>query len=210
MSADQSIDGWLEKLGFGRPEAQALARATLERAGLTRPGKQRISNEKLPRAEALVLGRFFLHCGNPECEAEAQASGRQPLLCEPKSRCGRCGGSDNRKAEVAFLEACRSHAVKRLVVVGGSPAVREELESALGGALGLRAIDGTERRTQDRARSDLEWADLVLIWGGSELHHKVSLLYTQVPPAMRRKVVSVAKRGVAALLAAAVEHLRRP
>jgi hypothetical protein len=46
-----------------------------------------------------------------------------------------------------------------------------------------------------------------LVWGASELHHKVSWLYTQVPPPLRQKVVHVAKRGIAALLAAAVRHL---
>jgi hypothetical protein len=87
--------------------------------------------------------------------------------------------------------------------------VREELEGKLGAEMELRLIDGTERRTGDKARGDLEWADLVLVWGGSELHHKVSTLYTSVPPALRRKVVHVARRGVAALLAGAVEHLGR-
>jgi len=209
VSQDHEIGGWLTELGFGLPQALGAARAALEGAGLTRPGKQRMSDEKLPRAAQLLKGRFFLHCDSRECAAFAAASGRQSVLASLKGACERCGGSDNSRAETEFLEACRSRGVRRVVVVGGSPAVREELEAALGRALELRLIDGTERRTSDKAKGDLEWADLVLVWGGSELHHKVSMLYTSAPPPSRKKVVHSAKRGVAALLAAGVEHLAR-
>ncbi|HVE85933.1 MAG TPA: hypothetical protein VND93_23920 [Myxococcales bacterium] len=209
MSQDREIGAWLAELGYGFPAGQAAARGALEGAGLTRAGKQRMSDEKLPRARQVLSGRFFLHCGSKECAAFAAASGREPVQASRKDACGRCGGSDNQRAETEFLEACRRRAVRRVVVVGGSPAVREELEGKLGAEMELRLIDGTERRTGDKARGDLEWADLVLVWGGSELHHKVSTLYTSVPPALRRKVVHVARRGVAALLAGAVEHLGR-
>ena len=208
MSADHDIDRWLAEEGYSLPEARAKARAALEAAQLTRPGKRRISDEKAPRMTAVLSERFFRHCGSPECESFARASGRLPVL-SPKSSCQRCVGSDNRRAEVSLLEACQAKSVRKIVIVGGSPAVREELGSQLGSALELRMVDGTERRTSDRAKSDLEWADLVLVWGASELHHKVSTLYTQVAPPLRKKVVHVAKRGVAALLAAAVEHLNR-
>ncbi len=209
MSSDQAINAWLAEAGYGLAESRAKARAALEEAKLTRPGKLRISNDKLPKAAAALASRFFLWCGAPACEADARASGREVVRCEPRSRCERCGGSDNRRAEVALIEACRQQGLSKLVVVGGSPAVREELQATLGDALELRMIDGTERRTSDRARSDLEWADVVLVWGASELHHKVSWLYTQAPPPLRKKVVHVAKRGVAALLSAAVDHLTR-
>lgn len=209
MSQDREIGAWLSEQGFGLPEAQGTARAALEAAGLTHAGKLRMSEEKLPRALEVLRARFILHCDARECAAYAAASGRKSVLASKKSACERCGGSDNSRAETEFLEACGRRGVRRVVVVGGSPAVREELESKLGEALELRLIDGTERRTTDRARGDLEWADMVLIWGGSELHHKVSMLYTSSPPALRKKVVHVARRGVAALLAAAVEHLAR-
>lgn len=209
MSADVSIDDWLRTHGYGLPNSREQARAALEAAGLTRAGKQRMSTEKVQKVQSLLRQSFALHCEDKACRAHAAASGRTPLLGDPKSACERCGGSANQRAETALLEACRAHGVNKVVVVGGSPAVREELEEALGAALQLRLVDGTERRTSDRAKSDLEWADLVLVWGASELHHKVSWLYTQGPAQHRKKVVLVARRGVAALLDAAVEHLSR-
>ncbi len=207
MSADRDIDGFLAERGITLPDSRNRARGLLEAEGLTRPGKQRISEPKLPRAESLLGERFFRVCGAPACMQVAKFSGREPLLVEPRTHCERCGGSDNRRAEVAFLESCQRHNVRRVVVVGGSPAVREELEAQLGQKLELRMVDGTERRTAEKARHDLEWADLVLVWGGTELHHKVSAHYMH--GLHSEKVVHVARRGVAALLAEAVSHLER-
>jgi hypothetical protein len=208
VSATVDIEPWLASRGFGLPEWRKQARKALEEAGLTRPGKHRFSSEKLPRAEAILRELFCLHCDALSCRRYAAASGRIAVPCEPKSACERCGGSANVGAATTLKDVCRLYGVQRIVVVGGSPSVREELAGAIGDAVQLRMIDGTERRTQDRARGDLGWADLVLVWGASELHHKVSLLYTQAPAPLRKKVVLVARRGVAALLSAAVEHLQ--
>ena len=208
MSADRDIDAWLSERGLSLPDSRARARSALEEVGLTRAGKQRMSEEKLERAGQLLEARFFLHCGAPACLEAARTSAREPLQVVPRGHCAHCGGSDNRRAERAFLEACASAGVRRVVIVGGSPAVREEL-GVLESALELRLVDGTERRTSDRARGDLEWADLVLIWGATELHHQVSTQYTGAPLPLRRKVLHVPRRGVAALLAAAISHLQR-
>jgi hypothetical protein len=210
VSSDVAIDAWLAEKGYGLPAARAKAHAAIEEAGLTRAGKLRISAEKLPRVLEALRARFCLHCATPACLGFAKGSGREPLLCDPKSTCERCGGSNNRRAEADLVEACTKAGVKRLVIVGGSPAVREELEGALGAALSLRMIDGTERRTIDNAKADMQWGDLILLWGASELHHKVSMQYTNLTqPELKRKLVRVQQRGVAALLQAAIDHLQR-
>lgn len=208
MSADRAIDPWLEELGFGLPAARERARAALEGAGLTRAGKQRISDEKLARATEVLRAALFVHCPAPACGAAAAASGKAPVPTANKAACQHCGGSANKRAEADLVEACRKAGVRRIVIVGGSPAVREEL-AALEGDVELRLVDGTERRTAEKAKADLLWADLVLVWGASELHHKVSMLYSNAPPPLKKKVVLVARRGVAALLAEAVTHVQR-
>jgi hypothetical protein len=209
MSADREIDVWFAERGITAATSRSRARAILEEAGLTRPGKTRLSEPKLPRAEQLLLERFYRVCTAAECQQAARASGREPLPVEPRSHCEHCGGSNNHRAEVAFLQTCLQHAVRRVVVVGGSPAVREELEEKLGRRIELRMVDGTERRTAGKAQSDLEWGDLVLVWGATELHHKVSTHYTQPGTPYRHKVVHVARRGVASLLDAGITHLER-
>jgi len=210
VSSDVAIDTWLGQQGYGLPAARARAHAAMEEAQLTRAGKLRISAEKLPRVEQLLREKFCLHCVTPACQGFAKESGRAPLLCDPRSACERCGGSNNRRAETDLLEACARASVKKLVIVGGSPAVRDELEGALGSALALRLVDGTERRTNDNAKADMQWGDLVLLWGASELHHKVSMHYTNITvPELKRKLVRVQQRGIAALLKAAIDHLAR-
>jgi hypothetical protein len=209
VSADHDIDAWLAERGITLSDSRERARGALVEAKLINPKKARMSDQKLERAEAVLAERYFRVCGAQACMQVANASGREPLLVEPKTHCERCGGSDNQRAVADFLEACRKKGVRRMVVVGGSPAVREELESRLGGQVELRMVDGTERRTGEKARHDLEWADMVLVWGATELHHKVSEHYTHGPPALHHKVVHVARRGVASLLAEAITHLKR-
>ncbi len=203
MSADLDLDGWLASLGLGA-QTKAQAREALEAGGLTRPGKARMSVEKAERARSLLQERFALHCHAADCIGHAKASGRQPLAAETKQACERCGGSENARAAKDLVEV----GLRRLVVVGGTPATREELERLLGTQIELRLVDGTQHRASDRAKADLEWADRVLLWGATELHHKVSKQYADVS-ATKHKVVHVPRRGVAQLLAGAVESMRR-
>lgn len=210
MSADVAIDDWLKALGYALPASLARARAVLEEAGLTRAGKARMSEEKVERAGAALAERLFLHCATPECVAFAKASGREPLPCDPKSTCMRCGGSSNQRAVSDFVAACQQRGVSKIVIVGGSPSVREELERTLGSAVTLRLVDGTKARPSEQAKADLAWADLVLLWGATELHHKVSNQYQDgATGPMKRRLVHVPKRGIAQLLAGAIEHLSR-
>ncbi len=209
MSHDVEIDAWLSAEGFDLPDGRAAARDSLEAAGLTRAGKARMSAAKEDRARAVLAERLFKHCATPACIAAASRSGRMPVRTAHRIACASCGGSDNRRAEEALVTACEGAGIRRLAIVGGSPSVREELRDALSGLLDLRLVDGTERRTLAQARLDLDWADLVLLWGGSELDHRVSTLYTGAPPPLRRKLVHTSKRGIAALLEAAVVHLSR-
>ncbi|HEY1907001.1 MAG TPA: hypothetical protein VGG91_13225 [Myxococcaceae bacterium] len=209
MSHDVDIEAWLSTEGFDLPEGRTRAREALEAAGLTRAGKARMSAAKEDRARSVLDEQLFKHCATPACVAAAARSGRSPVRTAQRTACVSCGGSDNRRAEEALLTACERAGVRRLGIVGGSPSVREELRDALSPRLELRLIDGTERRTLNQARLDLEWADLVLLWGGSELDHRVSTLYTGAAPPLRRKLVHTSKRGIAALLEAAVVHLSR-
>jgi len=207
MPGDHDIAELLGSLGFGSGADLGRARAHLEAEGLTHAGKKRISDEKAPRVKAALGSRFAVLCGTRAC-IEAAARGRELVLAQPATLCEHCGGSDNRKAFLRLESLAARRGVEKLVVVGGSPAVREELRAGAPEQWKLRLVDGTARRTLRDAQADLEWADLVLIWGGSELDHKVSKLYTE-GLAHRRKVVQLARRGVAALLHAAADHLER-
>lgn len=142
--------------------------------------------------------------------AFANASGRQPVPCDPRNTCQRCFGSDNARAVKDVLDACRKRGFSKLVIVGGSPTVRQELERLVPSALELRLVDGTRARAVDQAKADLQWGDVVLLWGATELHHKVSNQYQDsATGAWKRKLVHVPRRGIAQLLAGLLSHLQR-
>lgn len=202
---DVAIDELLASLGL-EGDAAALGRAALEDAGLTNPRKQRIAAAKVDRARAAVDARLARLC--EACAEQAPRDGRR-VVRVPPALCPRCGGSNNRRALRDLVDACARAGVRRLCIVGGSPALRKQLRSALGGELELRLVDGVERRTKAEAQGDLAWADVVLVWGSSILAHKVSTLYTREPGATR--VVTVPRRSIEALAGELVRHLaRRP
>ena len=200
--SDLLIGDFLASLGLTGAVAER-GRAVLEAEGITNPRKSRLSEAKLERARAAIDARFARFCAS--CAARTDAGGRE-VVTVGTSACTRCGGSRNDRALAELVEACDAGGLRRLVLVGGSPDVRGEL-GALEGRLELRLIDGTARRTGSEAQRDLDWADLVLIAGSSELGHKVSNLYTKVGSSTA--VVTVPRRGVEAIADAVVEHVRR-
>ncbi|MCS6914925.1 MAG: hypothetical protein RMK29_11305 [Myxococcales bacterium] len=209
-SPDLRLHELLDELGFSGAN-EARARQELEQAGLTRPGKQRIAAHKRERVQRLLQERFLLVCSRSSCQQEARTlldagDGRQLLCAERPGDCALCSGSGNRQAVDRMCALLGQHGLQRLVVLGGSPNAREALRALVGDRIELRLIDGTERRTQAEARADLRWADLVVIWGGTELDHKVSSLYSH---GAERPVLTIARRGIAALADGLREHLER-
>jgi hypothetical protein len=92
-----------------------------------------------------------------------------------------------------MVAALQNVSVRRVCVVGGSPNTRQELARLIGGRLDLRLIEGDRSRTRRQAEDDLAWADRAIIWGGTQLSHKVSELYSGP------KVIQMNGRGVATL-----------
>lgn len=195
----------LAELGFVDSAAQALARAALEEANLTRPGKQRISEEKLPRLQKVLATRFALSCSSCSEIAGTLRPGRRVLLVS-NQHCERCGGSSHRAAALRFIGACETAHVGRVVVVGGSPTSRWAVTQELS-ELDVDCIDGTKAMTKDRARRLIDGADLVIVWGGTQLDHSVSGQFAA--PQDKWKVVATQKRGLAALLDAGTTHLQQ-
>jgi hypothetical protein len=194
------IAGMLAAFGL-TGEGAALGRIVLEEQGLTRCGKTNIAPEKMERARAAIdeqIARFCSSC------AEAEADGRA-LIVVPAEACAYCAGSNNQRALLEMLERCDRASVERLVVVGGSPSVRADFGRA-GARVELRLVNGIERRTKPQARGDIDWADVVVVCGASELYHGVSAHYTRDPQARTKLAVS-ARRGVEAIASAVSEHL---
>jgi phosphohistidine phosphatase SixA len=205
MSGDQDIRRFLAGEGYGHPQALQAALEVLDERALTREGKQRMADSKLDAAREALTAALILTCSSARCQEEARGTPeRRRIPAEDRTSCEVCAGSDNQHAVDGMVKRAQQRGVKRLVVIGGSPSTREELSALLRGRLELKAIDGTMRRTSQQAREDMAWAQLVLIWGSTELAHRVSMLYTR-GPGQGARVVTVPRRGIVAL-AQAVER----
>jgi hypothetical protein len=203
LSSDLDIDGLLVELGFSSDEGRVLARLALEEEGLTHPRKHRIAEAKRPAIEELLRTRFRLVCARPGCRA--RDDGR--ITVDARSEdCSSCGGETNKTELTRAVDALVEHGLVRVVIVGGSPSVHDEITRLVGARLQVRLVPGTDRRSARDAKADLAWAHLVVVWGSTELDHKVSMLYTG---ARDRRVVVCPRRGVAALAQTLLEAVVR-
>lgn len=201
---DLAIVELLDELGFAT--AHAAARKLLEDHGLTNPRKHRIAASKRDAVRDLLAATFVRTCTRAGCRARAAHDGRALIEVADPRDCELCGGQQNRAQVDRAIAALEAAGRRHLVVVGGSPATREELARLIGDRLDVRLISGTDRRTGEAARADLAWADLVVVWGATELDHTVSKLYTD---ARKHHVVTCGRRGIAALAATVLEALAR-
>jgi predicted metal-dependent phosphoesterase TrpH len=196
----------LVELGYGHRKASKAARAALCDAGLTHPGKSAISSAKREMVAEALRARFVLLCGQKECRSEYKdrsrggeaLAGRKVLPSLEARHCEVCGGSNNARSAQRMLRLLEAQGIRRIIVVGGSPASREELLALMKGKVSLRLVSGTDRRTREEAQRDLEWAELVVVWGATQLDHKVSNLYARHGPG-GAPVILVRRRGIAAL-----------
>lgn len=143
-------------------------------------------------ARAVLRSRLVLHCGQRDC---ALPPGAAPVLVS-RERCEVCGGSDSARALRRLSEALMLHGLRRVTIVGGSPAYHKVLRDGLDSRLDLTLIPGDARRTRAQAEADLERAQLLIVWGGTVLDHSVSDLYRGGPA----WVVRVAHRGLGRML----------
>ncbi|MCA9787065.1 MAG: hypothetical protein KDC10_02370 [Calditrichaeota bacterium] len=204
--SNQDIDKreLLRELGYAGQHELLLQ--FLAEQGLTREGKQRISLAKRTDVTQALAARYFLVCARGDCQAEAEhGSGeRIPVLATGQTACEICGGSILNVHLQRMHEACREAGWRKLVVVGGSPNSHQEIQSQPIAPLEIRLVDGTKARPRKQADADLRWADHVVIWGGTQLDHKVSNQYSAAAICS-----TFAKRSVQELWAHITEAARR-
>jgi hypothetical protein len=124
--------------------------------------------------------------------------------------CEICGGSNVRRATRALAECLTSRGVRRLLIVGGKGAQHAEIEDPLRAAgLEVRFVDGSRGSPSHRdAAPDLQWAQILVVWGATQLSHKISRLYTDdVPAHLRGRTVRLARRGIEAVCREIMTHV---
>ncbi len=125
-------------------------------------------------------------------EGEEAPAGRA-VVRVPSERSEAREDSALRAALAQFSSACLVGGKRRVVFVGGSPAYRKQLREGLDRRLDLRFVEGNQVRIP---KID---ADLVIVWGATELDHSVS---NHFPGAML-----VPHRGIVGMLQMASQRL---
>lgn len=204
MSEDIGIQTFLQDEGF-EGEAGLTARAVLESTGFTRPGKKRIALSKLPEARSTLHQALVRVCGAQTC---IPINDGRAVVRVASSACEICGGSRNGQAGRLAMQAMLDNNLRHLLVLGGSRETRAELGRLLHG-IEVRSIDGTAgTRASPTVEADLNWADLLMIWAGTPLPHKVSKPYTDGARRLRLTMITVPRHGVEALCLEILRHLQ--
>lgn len=198
----------LAELGFSTAPSQRAARAHIEAAGLTNRTKVNIQRGKRDAVEAAVRTRIARSCGAAPCGRALAASGRDVIEVEPPS-CEVCRGSEGERALLQMADAMAGAGRRRLLVLGGSPASRTQVrESLRGRPIEVEFVEGDRPTGDKRARELSAGADIIVIWGGTILDHKVSQPFADLGE-FSAKRITIAQRGAASLARGVIEHLRR-
>ena len=115
--------------------------------------------------------------------------------------CDGCGGEDNRTAVADMLDAMRRTGRTKLLVVGGAPNSRSELEELCGRQCELRLLTAEDKPGRKTSDKHIAWADVVVIWASTQIPHKMTQA-TRGP-----HVITCGRRGVAALARDVMQHL---
>ena len=180
---DKPIATFLLRLGISGVEPQAAARAVLEEAGLTSSRKTNMAVSKQAAAQDALEARLAFHCASVACQKslrlhEDQSPTPRDLLLVEKQFCVVCGGSNDRTALEEMAHALRDAGLCRVVVVGGTDAKFAQIREHSPAGIEWRFVDGLNNVNETKAKADLKWGDVIIIWGGTPLPHRVSGLYS--------------------------------
>ncbi|GDX82469.1 hypothetical protein LBMAG42_42800 [Deltaproteobacteria bacterium] len=147
--------------------------------------------DELVAKDGAGLEQFFAERLVLAAEGEAVPPGRVAVVV-PAERSELREDSPIRKALSLFSTACLIHGKLRVVFVGGSPAYRRQLREGLDRRLDVRFVEGDQRRIP---RTD--GADLVIVWGGTELDHTVSAHFPDAIVIQHRGIIRMLELAAA-------------
>ena len=202
---DIAIAEMLHEFGIADPGSRETARAALIGGGLIANAKKvNILAAKSLQASTLLAESFQRHCNDGDCRSAAANGGTPPLLVD-KEVCSFCGGSKDRTAVAEMARAMIEAKKRRILVVGGTSAKEREIEEKSPPGIEWRVIEGKTGRPDRYYRNHREWADLVVIWGSTELSHKVSAHFDGKGD---DGVITVRRRGITALADEVTRHFQ--
>jgi len=124
----------------------------------------------------------------------------------PSARCEVCGGSDTQRAFRDFVAACGLAEVHRVIVLGGSPPYRAEVQRLVDGAHEAPEFtfvgEGNKPGTR-KALTSARHKDLLVLWTSTMIDHTTTAAFNKAK--VRRVIVT--KRGIGSMFAQVTEAL---
>ena len=199
------ISDLLETIGFSDTGIQSPARKIIETAGYTNPRKINIATDKARLIEAYVENNFRLVCSTA-CAAALDQKQMRPQLRVKAQKCEFCNGSKQNKLLAKMANDLSNNNLLEILVVGGSTQSANTLNRALKHCkINIKIVEGTKRTNLKTAKILCRSADVVVIWGATQLDHTVSQVFSAA--ADPAKKVPVARPGLNALADAMNIHL---
>jgi len=172
---------------------------------------ENLTQEKAALLKGTIEEKIAFCCGHELCQdlLDKQLPEQKWILTKKPSVCKICRGSSTKRGMEEMAVACMESEIRRLLVVGGSPAVHKELNSIKPDSLEFRLVEGNVSRDKQRACADLNWCDLAILWAGTILNHDVSNNYMNSRGSVSCSIVVVKRRSVEALCSSVTEHVKR-
>lgn len=200
------ISGLLETLGFSNPSLRCAVRKIIETAGYTNPRKTNIAVDKAKFVQIYIKTNFRLVCSE-ECDAASGKKRTKSSLRVRADKCEFCNGSDQNRLVAKMAKNLSDRGLSEILIIGGSTQSANTLNRLLKSCkINLKIIEGTKRTNLKMAKLLCRNADLVVIWGATQLDHTVSKVFNiAAEPGTK---VPVARPGLKALADAVNIHLR--
>ena len=209
--SDIAIDNMLADFGVAHSEFEQAHAALFEWGVIQRRHRVNIARSKCGQAREVLELVFLWHCNNGECRQAAREEiddagdvGLAPLLVQ-QSACEICGGSPGARSLERMAAALADAGVSRILIVGGTERKYRELDQkSKGTIIEWRFVDGTVARDDRYYQPKRDWAHIIVIWQSTPLDHRVSAHFDGKGD---ERVITVRRRGVAALAGEVVRHL---
>ena len=198
------LSDMLAEMGVAPESWQAAREALVEARVISgRPNRAGIAISKRDAVRATLEAAFLLHCRNGDCRRAA--AGASATLLVEQFACSVCGGSADRRALGQMAQAMERAGLSRLLVVGGTEVKTRQIRANSPSWLECRFVDSVVARDTRYFRDHKRWAEVIAIWGGTPLPHKVSRHFDAKGDP---RVVTVRGTGIATLAEAVRHHVQ--
>jgi len=198
----ESLLDLLRRMGF-QAAASRFAEALTALQDQDTPLGERVLANLFVNTDSSDIAHLMQDKVTWRCDECAHDAGAAVVVRVASVACDVCGGSAIEAAASHLRTRCRDNRVRKLLIIGGSPAYHSQLRLVLppSSDLELRMIRGDNHLSAARAAQQVKWCDRGFIWSSTILDHAVSKVFS----GPRISVIPV--RGIGRFLSAMADRI---